>query len=312
MAKILIAVMATCFLPAVALAQDSASKSDLTAREMFMAARAKAVKRESSRPRPPAVTNSAKSAQPVAPEAPDAANRPVEPPAGHPSTVQPSAIPSVVGGRAQVIPAGYSTAPVGLRYTLIKVSGNRTEDVSPDTVFNSGDHIKVAVEVSDSGYLYVITQGSSGTWEPLFPSSSVENGDNRVLAGRSYVVPPGNVITFVGQPGTEKLFVIFSRQPEKEMDRLIYILQGGRGQPTAAPEEPKRPSPTFLLSSNKPIENSLVDKLRDVYSRDLIIEKGEAADQAKPAPEQDKSVYVVNRDGAANARVVADIRLIHQ
>ena len=48
--------------------------------------------------------------------------------------------------------------------------------------------------------------------------------------------------------------------------------------------------------------------MRDVYARDLIIEKGDA----EPGDQQDKSVYVVNPRGSADSRVVADIQLIHK
>lgn len=295
-------VLVTAFVvPVLALGQTGSTDQNLTAREMFMAARAKAIKKEA------ATSGVASRAKPSTSEP-----VPVTPVSATPEPAIPEpvrATPAVE--RAQAIPVGYSPTPIGLRYTLIKVSGDRNENVSADTVFHSGDHMKISVDVSESGYLYIITQGSSGTWETLFPSAAVENGDNHVLAGRSYIVPPGSVVTFVGQPGTEKLFVIFSRQPEPEMDRLIYTLREGTNQPAARPPEPKAPSPTFLLSSNK-IDDQIVDKLRDVYARDLIIEKAETADQAKPASQQDKSVYVVNRDGGRDARVVADIRLNHQ
>ena len=307
-----IALIAMGLIPVVALGQAATAGNGLTAREMFMAARAKATTKEGAKPAatPTAVVPGPKRppAQTSTPDAAASATTPAPPPSYTPDTPAPAALP----GRQTAIPVGYSSAPIGLRYTLIKVSGDRNEDVSADTVFHSGDHMKIAVEVSEPGYLYIITQGSSGTWEPLFPSAAIENGDNRVLAGRGYVVPAGYVFTFAGQPGTEKLFVIFSRQPEPEIDQLIYSLQNGATRPLAKPAEPKEPSPTFLLSSNKPIDNSVVDRLRDVYSRDLIIEKAESTDKAKPAPQQDKSVYVVNRDGSAGARVVADIRLIHQ
>ena len=306
-------------IPVMALGQAATADNGLTAREMFMAARAKATTKEGAKPAamPAAVASGPKrpAARTPTPDAPASqtpyATTPAAP-ASYATAPDRPAPPAVADRQAQAIPVGYSSAPIGLRYTLIKVSGDRNEDVSADTVFHSGDHLKIAVEVSESGYLYIITQGSSGTWEPLFPSAAIENGDNRVLASRSYVVPAGYVFTFAGQPGTEKLFVIFSRQPEPEIDQLIYSLQNGATRPLAKPVEPKAPSPAFLLSSNKPIDNSVVDKLRDVYSRDLIIEKAETTDQAKPAPQQDKSVYVVKRDGSAGARVVADIRLIHQ
>ena len=53
--------------------------------------------------------------------------------------------------------------PLGLRYAMMKrdASGNYVE-VDPDTSFRSGDRIRIKVDANTSGYLYVVTQGSSG------------------------------------------------------------------------------------------------------------------------------------------------------
>ena len=57
--------------------------------------------------------------------------------------------------------------PLGIRYTILKVNpDNSTSEVSSDTVFHSGDRIRFAIEPNGSGYLYIVNQGSSGTWKP--------------------------------------------------------------------------------------------------------------------------------------------------
>lgn len=214
---------------------------------------------------------------------------------------------------AQIIRASYSGVPLGLRYTLRKREGDQMTDVPGDTEFHAGDRIQLNLEVNDSGYLYIIQQGTSGKWEALFPSPEVENGDNRVQRGHVYSVPPGHVFTFSGAPGVERLFVIFSRQPVEEIDTLIYSLKGGRRTPTAAPGGERLASPT-LMASARPIEDSRIAEMRVTYSRDLIIEKGEdePAGQHQGGAQPDMSVYVVNPKGSADSRVVADIPLIHK
>jgi hypothetical protein len=236
-------------------------------------------------------------------------------PAPAPGAAVTAGTPAVSGGaaappppRAEIIRSSYDAAPLGLRYAVLKRVGDRSVEVSPTSVFHSGERIQVAVEVNDSGYLYIVTQGSSGNWEVLFPSAKIEHGENRVERGRRYVVPQGYVFTFAGQPGAEKLFIIFSRQPESEIDRLIYSLQGAPRTPTAQPaaEAP----PATLMASAAPINDALIGQFREMYSRDLIIEKADDSDAAR-TPE-DKAVYVVNPKGAADSRVVADIQFTHQ
>jgi len=215
---------------------------------------------------------------------------------------------SAADASAQIVPASYSGVALGLRYTLLKKDGSQTINVSSDTEFHSGDHIQVGVEVNDSGYLYIIDHATSDTWRVLFPSAEIENGDNRVQRGHVYTVPPGYMFTFTGAPGTERLFVVFSRQPVQEIDSLIYSLKGGRSTPTSTSGS-ERPDGATLMASAKPIGDSQIKEMRSVYSRDLIIEKGDAEPGTQS---QDKSVYVVNPKGSPDSRVVADVSLIYK
>jgi hypothetical protein len=250
----------------------------------------------SARPADVATTESAPPAQPA-----EAAPAESAPPA-QPAEQRP----------VRIIRASYSGVPLGVRYTLRKKARDGTTDVPADTEFHSGDRIQLNVEVNDTGYLYIISQGTSGTWTAMFPSPEIENGDNRVQRGQVYTVPPGHVFTFSGKPGVERLFVIFSRQPVDEIDSLIYSLKGGRRTPTAAPAG-ERPAAEALMADAR-LDDSRIAALRAAYSRDLIIEKGdeEPGNQPQGSQQQDKSVYVVNPKGSADSRVVADIPLIHK
>lgn len=213
-----------------------------------------------------------------------------------------------------LITASYSNSPLGLRYTIIKREGSRSVDVPTDTVFHNGDQIHVGVEVTEPGFLYIVTRGSSGTWELLFPSPKMENGDNRVGPQSRYVVPQGYVFTFSGKPDTEKLFVVFSRRPEPQIDSLIYSLQDGKAtRPTKERSPAKSTDEPLIMAGLKPIDDSVVNMLRSAYSRDLIIEPVNDTGDAKQAGHTaEHSVYVVNPKGGADSRVVADISLTHQ
>jgi hypothetical protein len=221
------------------------------------------------------------------------------------TTGKPAAAPE-----STVVKASYTAKPLGLRYTLWKRNGDQKAAVSPDTAFHSGDRIQVGVEVNDAGYLYILSQGTSGAWTTLFPSAQVEDGNNRVESGHLYTVPPGHVITFTGETGEEKLFVIFSRQPEPDMERLIYSLQGS--QKAATPEPGKNESEhKVLVATAGPVDDALVERMRQVYARDLIVE-ADTADEPQPGAKATKAMYVVNPKGASDSRVVASIALMHR
>ena len=196
-------------------------------------------------------------------------------------------------------PAAGPGGPLGLRYSIVKegVQGGVNE-VDTDAVFHSGDRIRVAVESNDSAYLYVVTQGSSGTWSLLFPSPEIAGGDNHIEKGRRYEIPGGHWFAFDEQAGQERLFVVVCRAPEQDLEKMIYTLRQGR-------EEQKT-----LAASRAPIADAVVERVRgQVSARDLIFEK---VNEKTAGGRPEKAVYVVNAAGGAQARVVADVTLKHQ
>lgn len=278
----------------------SQTQPRLSAREIFYSAPAETppAKKGAAKPVPPAKKKT---------EVESARTKPVPPPP--PPAGSPSRTPS--GG--QVIPASYSSEPdypLGLRYSILKREGNESTEVSPGAVFRSGDRIRLRVEANADGFLYIVHRGSSGVWKPLFPSSEVAGGSNKIEKGKSYEIPSGFVFTFDEQPGEEKLFIVLSRRTESDLDGLIYSLSG-----SPRPTEPAQaPQGKVMLAQNLVnIGDGVVDRLRKVYARDLIIEKvDETTPAAAAAPAKEKAVYVVNPARSGDSRVVADVTLTHK
>ena len=203
--------------------------------------------------------------------------------------------------------------PLGLKYNIMK--RDETGDysaVAASSTFASGDQIRIRVESNDSGYLFVVHQGSSGKWEVLFPSAKAGT-DNRIEASKSYDIPPSTVMSFDEKSGTEKLFVVLSRQPEKDLEGLTYSLQ------KAKPKRNEISGP--MVASNMPVQDDVVQRLRNTYSRDLLIESVDDTKKTPSAAEKsvlsqakitgEKAVYIVNPSMEPNARLVADIELQH-
>jgi hypothetical protein len=187
-------------------------------------------------------------------------------------------------------PKATTPVPLGLRYSLLKQNrNNQAEEVDPDTIFHSGDKIRLSLESNDSGYLYVVQRGTSGRWTLLFPAKEILGGKNTIEKGERHEIPLGDVwFAFDQQPGIEKLFLVLSREPESDLEKLIKP----SGQ-NAAP----------VLS----LENATVGKIRSqVAARDLVFEK------VSEGSSGEKAVYVVNHTGNTNARVVVDLNLTHR
>jgi len=212
-----------------------------------------------------------------------------------------SSTPSIPVVAAAYRPQGPRPA-LGLRYTILKKSSDAQAEVSTDAVFHAGDRIRLVVEANDDGYLYVVNRGSSGTWKLLFPSPEIKNGDNRIQRRMRYEVPSGYTFTFDEQAGEEKLFIVLAREPEPDLESLIYSL-GQKGGAPAGVTKPK----TLLASAA--FGDDVIGKLRNTYARDLIVEK---VDDEQAGPKTEKAVYAVNPTGSADSRVVADVALKHE
>lgn len=257
-------------------------------------------------------------AKPAPKAAPKAAPKKSAPPKA--AKTQPPATPPASGGAPaggavaprsepiQVSNAAYSTVaerPLGLRYALVKVVSGVEQEVSPTATFRSGDQVRLKVEGNRDGYLYVISRGSSGVWKPLFPAAEINGGDNRIAGRRAQRLPSDTqAFTFDEQPGQEQLFVIYSAEPVKDVDELIPRL--------AAPEKKELKPGAMIMASAAPIQDAFVSRLRNTYSRDLIVQTvtpNQPAETAKEPAVPESAVYVVSKTGG---RVVADIKLEHR
>ena len=291
----------TCgfFLVAAAVMAQTAPQNGkkLSARELFYA--------EAPPPAPAKAPAKAPAAKPVRQSVATAPTKATPPPTAPAKVNGDFSIPPP---RTAVVPVAYSPStekPLGLRYSFLRnAGGDEYREVDPDTVFHSGDRIRVAVQSNGEGYLYIVMKGASGTWKVLFPSAEVADGSNRVASGRQTLIPPPpDRFAFDEQAGEERLFIVLSRQPEPSLEKLIYSL--GSASP-AANEPPKQ----LLSTSLAPVDDALVGRLRNqVYARDLIFEK---VDDATPGDKKEKAVYVVNPTGSPESRLVADVTLKHR
>jgi hypothetical protein len=192
--------------------------------------------------------------------------------------------------------------PLGLRYSVLKRdAANAFREVDADTTFQSGDRIRVQVSANTSGYLYVVTQGSSGQWSLLFPSAEVAGGSNLIQKGETRVVPSPSQGQwyFNDQAGTEKLFVVLTRQPEPDLDKLIYSVGGGGNAPAER-----------SIVAKATISDQTIQHLRgEVSARDLVFEK---SDSDPVTGGKEAAAYVVNTSSAPDARLIVDVALKHK
>ena len=215
---------------------------------------------------------------------------------------------------------GYGAAPhlvrasqsrLGLRYSvLLRGADGQYAEVAPGATFHSGDHIRLSLMANEPGYLYVIEQGSSGNWSPIFPKAGSAADANRIQQGILQEVPGKASFQFDQHPGEEKLFVILSSRPIDDLDRRIEALKAGT--PGSVDQPPAQPAGEMLEAENH-IPDVFVQQLA---SRDLTLVDEEKVDQpATSSHGGEKAVYVVSKMGDAEgngSEVVASIKLQHQ
>lgn len=217
--------------------------------------------------------------------------------------------PANASGGVPIIPV---VQHLGLRYNVMLVNSQTgaAEPADPDRTFRRGECVGLEFEANRSGYLYVLSQGSSGRWQSLFPSDQMPDESNIVRSRSSVRVPVNHCFQIEDPPGTERLFVVLSRNPEDLYDLHEAIRTGRGGSGAPAPAAPGvKPAPELLAMAR--VDREVQRLAADLGSRDLRVVKVARPEAAGEAP---NSVYVVASSTAATPsdRVVTEIRIVHK
>jgi len=215
---------------------------------------------------------------------------------------------------------GYGAAPrlvrtaesrLGLRCSLLlRGSDKEYNEVTPGTIFHSGDHIRLSLLANQSGFLYVVQKGSTGAWSPIYPSPGAGPDSAKISPGQLQIIPGGSkAFAFDQNPGAEKLYVILSRTPIEDIDRIIRNLSHGGS--VSAPS-----APAVDTSSELEAKNVIPDEfMQQLAVRDLKLVDEETVDSSSgSAPDSEKAVYVVAKesDTPLSEQVVLSIDLRHE
>ena len=103
-----------------------------------------------------------------------------------------------------------------MEITLEKRDGAAWKAIDPATILTAGAQVRFKFKSSFGGYLYVTNQGTSGEYTQLFPSADAGQ-QNRVEAGKEYMIPPGSAAFAVtGPPGQDVVYWLVSPLPLTE------------------------------------------------------------------------------------------------
>jgi hypothetical protein len=99
-----------------------------------------------------------------------------------------------------------SQGPHRMELTLEFKDGDAWRAVDPGLVFNTNDRVRFRMRPNFDGYLYVMSQGTSGQYGTLFPRQDTGE-QNRIQAGKEYIVPATQGwFRITGPPGQDILY----------------------------------------------------------------------------------------------------------
>ena len=110
---------------------------------------------------------------------------------------------------------------IGLGYTLfMREPSGRGIRIEPTREFRTGDRVRLALEPSVDGYLYIFDSEDGGMPKMIYPDPRLDGGDNWVEAHVPVEVPSSDEpeerlrwFEFYGQPGGDRIYIVVTREP---------------------------------------------------------------------------------------------------
>lgn len=151
--------------------------------------------------------------------------------------------------------AAFAAEPQRIRVTVEREGpSGGWHAMNPATVFSPNERLRFRLTTNFSGFLYVMNHGTAGTYELLFPRADT-GSDNRVEAGKEYVVPATEGWFRIGGPaGQDLMYWLVSP---------VEMPSGYQRLPPPPPHDPNLPSSmrprcddTVLKARGECIDNS--------------------------------------------------------
>src|SRR4051812_39475728 len=193
---------------------------------------------------------------------------------------------------------------------LERLDSDTWRPIDPGLVLNQGDRIRFKFRSNFNGYLYVMNQGTGGTYEQLFPRQDTGQ-DNRIEASREYLVPATSAAFRVAGPaGHDILYWLVT--PARLGDTAPHS--------TPAPAAP-RPAPVLIPRCDETIMKARGDCV-DSSAGPKLIPRGEQipahlADPFGKGPRdlmflRQKNTAVISSPEPLTGPVMYQFRLAHR
>src|SRR5439155_26499072 len=114
-----------------------------------------------------------------------------------------------------------TVSPIGLGYTLfMRNEFGKAVRADPSREFHNGDRVRVSLEPTVDGYLYIFHTENNGVPEMIYPDPRLDSGENIIDAHVPIEVPSSDEaderlqwFAFYGNGGVERLYIVVTRDP---------------------------------------------------------------------------------------------------
>ncbi len=198
-----------------------------------------------------------------------------------------------------------------MELVLERLDQDTWHPIDPGLVLAQGDRVRFKFRTNFDGFLYVMNQGTGGTYEQLFPSEEAGR-DNRILDSREYQVPAtSGAFRVAGPPGHDIVYWLIS--PARMTDGMPRL-----PSPPARKSAPSTLIPrcddTILQARGDCVDSSAGPKL---VPRDTQIPSNLKAQGAEPGQRdllfmRQKNTAVISSPGPLTGPVIYEFRLAHR
>jgi hypothetical protein len=188
--------------------------------------------------------------------------------------------------------------------------------VDPDRVFSKGDRVRVLLETNTDGYLYIFNSTNNGPATMIYPHADLDEAGNYLQAHVPFEIPTSLAteerlrwFTFDENAGTERLFLVFTREPLSGIpidDELIALCRDSKESC------PVKPSAEVWAAVQKELQQPLKTDKKQQNGQAETASEQQATTRGLGLAKDDPQPSLVMMASSARPTLVATLDLIHK
>jgi len=210
------------------------------------------------------------------------------------------------------------TPKIGLGLTLFaRDSNGLAVRVDPSRVFQTGDRVRALLETNVDGYLYIFNTTDGGNPVMIYPNPELDEGGNYLQSHVPFEIPASVAdqerlrwLTFDKNPGAERLFFVFTREPLPSIpteDELISFCRNNEKNC------PLQPAPDLWAKIQTEMKGPVQIAKSDSYGKSQTDGERAASTRGLGLSKEDPEPSMVMMAASTNTNMlVAMLELVHK